>query len=140
MGPSAVAAISGSEPWRECGTRRHPAERPKSTPRYAAISNGVATGATSLTGSHDRLEAREPVSREPVKAASRRSRARVARALTGLRLPGSARGRSWRWCDLRSIGPKREVRGNTNQDPDAEGVSDRGSCLRTSRKPDEGHT
>jgi hypothetical protein len=49
MGPNAVAAILGSEPWRECGTRHHFAERPKSTPRYAGISTGVATGATSLT-------------------------------------------------------------------------------------------
>jgi hypothetical protein len=36
-----------------------------------------------------RLEAKEPGRRRPVQAASRRSRARVARALTGLRRAGS---------------------------------------------------
>src|SRR5262249_20077156 len=84
--PSAVAAFLGSEPWRECGTHHHSAERPKSTPRYAAVSTSVAPGAPSLVGRHDRLEAREPGGREPVKAASRRPR---ARALTGLRSSGN---------------------------------------------------
>jgi hypothetical protein len=39
-------------------------------------------------GCRDRLEAREPGGQEPVEAASRRSRARAARALTGLRTLG----------------------------------------------------
>ena len=86
IGPSTVAAILGSEPWRECGTIR-PFRRTTESPRRATlpISTGVATRATSLTGSHDRLEAE---SRKQVKAASRRSRARGARALTGLGWPG----------------------------------------------------
>jgi hypothetical protein len=46
-------------------------------------------GSDLAPGSHDRLEAREPGSRKPVKAASRGSRARAARALTGLRRAGS---------------------------------------------------
>ena len=37
----------------------------------------VATGAISLTGSHDRMAAQEPGRRRPVKAASRRSRSRL---------------------------------------------------------------
>jgi hypothetical protein len=89
IGPSTVAATSGSEPWRECGTRRRSTERPKSTPCYAGISSCVVTRATSLTGSHERLEAREPDGGKPVKAASRRSRARPARVLTGLQSSGN---------------------------------------------------
>src|SRR5712691_4111138 len=58
--------------------------------------HSVATGAISLTGSHDRMAAQEPGRRRPVKAASRRSRSRTARALTGLRRSGSGSAkRSW---------------------------------------------
>jgi hypothetical protein len=59
-----------------------PKEWPMCTRRYAAAS---ATGAISLTGSHNRMAAQEPGRRRPVKAASRRSRSRIARALTGPR-------------------------------------------------------
>jgi len=62
-----------------------PKEWPMCTRRYAATS---ATGAISLTGSHNRMAAQEPGRRRPVKAASRRSRSRTARALTGLRRSG----------------------------------------------------
>jgi len=79
MGRKAGAAIFGSEPWRECGTRHHFAERPKSTPRYAAISI-VNTGATSLTGSHDRLEAES-------RAAASRSRPQAGGAGRAQREP-----------------------------------------------------
>jgi len=43
----------------------------------------------ALMWSHDRLAAKEPGRWRSVKAASRRSRSRVARALTGLRRSGS---------------------------------------------------
>jgi hypothetical protein len=49
----------------------------------------VATGALSLTESHERLEAKEQGRRRSVKAVSRRSRSRGARALTDLRWSGS---------------------------------------------------
>jgi len=44
----------------------------------------VATGAIALTERRERLDAEGPGRRWPVKAVSRRSRARAARALTGL--------------------------------------------------------
>jgi hypothetical protein len=89
--PRAAVAISESEPWRQCGMRRRSTERPKTTPRYAAVAifTCVATGAVLLTGSHDRLEAGEPGRWRSVKAASRLRRSRGVRALTGLQRSGS---------------------------------------------------
>jgi len=51
----AVVAVSESEPWGQCGTRRKSTERPKSTRRYATapFSPYVATGAMSLERSRD---------------------------------------------------------------------------------------
>jgi hypothetical protein len=63
-----------------------PKEWPMCTRRYATTS---ATGAISLTGSHDRMAAQGPDRCRAVKAVSRRSRSRAARALTGLRRPGT---------------------------------------------------
>jgi hypothetical protein len=65
-----------------------PKEWPKCTPRYAVAPGSVGTGAIALTERRERLDAGEPGRRWPVTAASRRSRARAARALTGLRRSG----------------------------------------------------
>jgi hypothetical protein len=58
-----VVAISESGPWHQCGIRRRSTEQPKSAPRYATVTirfTCMATGAISLAGSHDRMEAKEP--------------------------------------------------------------------------------
>src|SRR5262249_16170000 len=78
--------ICGSEPSRQCRTIPEPKEWPEA--RTAPLPP-IATGAIALTGSRERLEVRAPGRRWPVKAASRRSRARAARALTGQRRSGS---------------------------------------------------
>jgi hypothetical protein len=81
----------------------------------------------SLTRSHDRLEAKEPGRRRPVKAASRRSRSRAARALMGVRRSGSG-APSGHGLDPRSIG-RAKARGarSAMQSFGSECISDRGS-------------
>jgi hypothetical protein len=55
----------------------------------AAVPTWVTTGVISLAGSHDRLEAKGPGRWRTVKAASRRSRSRAARALTAASGPAA---------------------------------------------------
>jgi len=85
----------------------HPSPFRRTTEVHAALRRCLHlghTGSTSLMGCRDRLEAREPGGRKPVKAASRRSRARAARALTGSRPPGNG------WLQAAWLGAADEVR------------------------------
>ena len=92
-GPAnAVAAICDEEPWRHCGKLGRSTERPKSTLRHAVVlrsRTSSAACAQSHRASHERMAAKGPGQRSAVKAASRRSRSREARALTAFRWSGS---------------------------------------------------
>ena len=93
----AVGAILAREPWRDCGKYRRSTERPMSTLCHAVAlrpRSSSAASAQSRTASHDRVEAKRPGRRRAVKAASRRSRSRAARALTGLRWPRHRRSQA----------------------------------------------
>jgi hypothetical protein len=83
---SSVHVICEGEPWRESRMGREPKEWPKCAPRYAAASTSRSKRERLRSrGAVSAMEARAPGRRWPVKTASRRSRARAARALTGLR-------------------------------------------------------
>lgn len=76
----AVAAIFAWEPWRDCGKARKSTERPKCARRHATLLRlraSSADWAQPRTASLDRLVAKR---RQAVKAASRGSRSRKARA------------------------------------------------------------
>jgi hypothetical protein len=72
-----------SGPCRKYRSRLPSKEWPKCTPGYAAASLLGRVGAISLTKSHDRLEAKQPGRRSPVKAGSRRSLGARSASLDG---------------------------------------------------------
>ena len=80
-----VFEIYDDEPWRLCGTQTPSAERRKFVRRV--ISDKERHRARAEPSAHGR---QTPGQTKPVKAVSRRSRARKARASTGVGWSGSA--------------------------------------------------
>jgi hypothetical protein len=81
------AEIFDDEPWRLCGAQTLSGERRKFVRRDASLK---ARSGISLALSHQRMAVKTAGQTAPVKAVSRRSRSRGARALRGVGWSGNA--------------------------------------------------